>query len=659
MLLVQAHVRNFRSIDDSGAVPIDPAITAFVGQNESGKTAFLKALALCRSVKPGDRFDLDRDYPRKGLNEYRTTHDAAPAPVAKLTYALSADEVKAANAILGMPLLTTLELTLSYHFKNGFGVSLRVDHPSYVEYLLRDPRLSPELRSKVAGCATVRTLLEALGRETLTAEEAEAVAGLKARFQPAGCTWDDLPALLLWNRSLADRIPKFFYFDDYCLLPGKVNLAALARRAADPARLTEDDQTILNLFRLAGVEVAELTAAQGYEAIKARLEALSLAITDKIFKYWKQDGELEAEFDIRTDPADQPPFNDGPNLYVRIKSRRQRVSLPLGQRSKGFLWFFSFVVWFETIQRQGHGPRLVLLLDEPGLNLHPLAQAHLLSYIEDLAASHQLLYSTHSPFMIPGGGLGRVRLVEDRTGAGTVVSSSTAEADARTLFPLRAALGYSLVQNLLPAKKTLLVGGPTELVYLTVLSSALERANRTSLADDASIVPMGGLDALATFVALAGNAAMGFVLLHATANATEAQPSAKLSNHQLMLGYGPYRTVTGKSKPLVSATSALPTDIEDLFAVPFYLKLFNGAFGKKLGGEVKETDLQPGERITDRLTGYLDEQEIELRPGGGFNRYTVAGYLATTPPKAFDKDTLARFEALFARINALLGKTER
>ena len=44
MILSKAQVKLYRSIEISGEVNIDPKVTVLVGQNESGKTAFLQAL---------------------------------------------------------------------------------------------------------------------------------------------------------------------------------------------------------------------------------------------------------------------------------------------------------------------------------------------------------------------------------------------------------------------------------------------------------------------------------------------------------------------------------------------------------------------------------------------------------------------------------------
>ena len=107
------------------------------------------------------------------------------------------------------------------------------------------------------------------------------------------------------------------------------------------------------------------------------------------------------------------------------------------------IWFFSFLAWFS--QQRRRGIPLILLLDEPGLVLHASAQSDLLEYIEvELKPHHQVIYTTHSPFMVPADDLMSVRIVEDqvelrgqrRMPIGTKVREDILTRDPDTLFPL-------------------------------------------------------------------------------------------------------------------------------------------------------------------------------------------------------------------------------
>ena len=139
----------------------------------------------------------------------------------------------------------------------------------------------------------------------------------------------------------------------------------------------------------------------GYEDIKVELESAAITITDEIFEYWQQNRELKVEFDLsQADPADVPPLNEGKILHVRIENARHRVTVSFDERSKGFVWFFSFLSYFSHLEETEDGD-LIILLDEPGTALHAMAQQDFLRFMDErLAPKCQVIYSTHSPFMV-------------------------------------------------------------------------------------------------------------------------------------------------------------------------------------------------------------------------------------------------------------------
>ncbi len=380
--------------------------------------------------------------------------------------------------------------------------------------------------------------------------------------------WNSVLVYYIWKKHLKPNIPEFLYFDDYRVLPGKINLLELQRRIeaskTNSDALKDEDKTALSLLKMAGVEIDDLNNSEGYEDIKAKLESISNSITDKVFQYWLQNQELDVEFDIRTDPKDHPPYNNGNNLYIRIKNRRHRVTVPFNQRSKGFIWFFSFIVWFDSIKEQlGTKKDIILLLDEPGLSLHALAQADFLRYIDDLTENHQIIYTTHSPFMVPSNRLHQVRMVEDKQKEGTKITSNLSSSDPKTLFPLQAALGYTIAQNLFISKKNLLVEGPADLVFLKFFSALLESKNRTHLSSEITVIPTGGLDKLATFIALLGGNELELVVLHDYNSKPDARLESlikdKIISSKYILNYASFRNLKSKN------TSLLSSDVEDTF----------------------------------------------------------------------------------------------
>jgi predicted ATP-dependent endonuclease of OLD family len=93
--------------------------------------------------------------------------------------------------------------------------------------------------------------------------------------------------------------------------------------------------------------------------------------------------------------------------------------------------------------------------------------------------------------MIKGEKLDVARTVEDVENNGTIISGDLNGSDPNTIFPLQAALGYTLAQNLFISKYNLLVEGPADLLYLKHFSSILVDKGKTSLNDKITIVPVG------------------------------------------------------------------------------------------------------------------------------------------------------------------------
>jgi hypothetical protein len=180
----------------------------------------------------------------------------------------------------------------------------------------------------------------------------------------------------------------------------------------------------------------------------------------------------------------------------------------------------------------------------------------------------------------------------------------------------------------------------------------LETQGRTGLRGDVTIVPVGGLDKVVTFIALLGANGLKLAVLHDYRGAPEQKlidlVKQKMISPKALLNASQFRDLKNIGK------SGQSTDTEDLFESALYLKHFNGAFAKPLNGIViREADLPPGERIIDRLERHIAAKSIQIRPSGGFNHYGVASYFISNPPTSLDDDTLKRFEALFSTVNGL------
>jgi hypothetical protein len=427
--------------------------------------------------------------------------------------------------------------------------------------------------------------------------------------------------------------PKFLYYDEYFSLPSRISIEKLENSNLDELK------TAKAFFELADINTSEILESDDFEDFIAELEATEAIISEELFKYWATDKNLHITFQI--DKKEDTDANNNTRIVehiLDIRVKHKGVSLPLKNRSKGFNWFFSFLVWFKRIQEDKNS-NYILLLDEPGLNLHASAQADLLRFIEDLSDDYQIIYSTHSPFMIASDSLNRVRTVLE-TDKGSVISDSIQEKDPDTLFPLQASLGYDIAQNLFVSKKNLLVEGVSDLIILTAISGILESVNREHLRDDITIVPTGGLEKVATFISLLRGSKLEIACL--LDSYTDAKGKAKMDK---MIA----EKIIHKNKIrffdefLEDFTKA---DLEDLFVKDDYLKLFNSAFNELTN--IKESDLNVNiKQIITQINKHIEKDR--------FNHYRPANELVKLGVNEgfLSSKTLDNFERVFQEVNIL------
>ena len=437
-------------------------------------------------------------------------------------------------------------------------------------------------------------------------------------------------------------------------MKGQDNLDALKQRV-DSNALEESDHPLIGLIDLAGLRLDELVAPDRTEALIAGLEAAENRLTRKVLTYWSQNKHLRMKFDVRpARPGDGPGMTSGTNILGRVQDTKHMVSTPLGTRSRGFVWFFSFLAWYSKLQKEGQ--HLILLLDEPGLSLHARAQGDLLRYFEEeLKPHHQLLYTTHSPFMVDSRHFNRVRIVQDLSieaasddlpeeQQGTKVSTDVLEATSDSLFPLQGALGYEIHQSLFIGPNCLVVEGASDLLYIQTISALLQKSDKPGLSTDWTITPVGGAGNVPTFVALIGAQTKLNVAVLIDFQKKDQQTIENLYKGKLLK----------KNQVLTFAdfTGASEADIEDMFDPEFYMKLVNGEFGVSL----KLSQLSSTHpRILQRLEKRFEKHPLPKHTL--FNHYRPARYLSENIGSLGTEladETLDRFQRAFDALNQLL-----
>jgi predicted ATPase len=515
MKLYSARVTNFRCIEDSGEFRLDQ-ITCLVGKNESGKTSLLRAL---NSVNPwseaGRVLDKERDYPRRYLSEYAERHGGDEAEVVRAWWKLEEEDKAALRRAFGDSAQGINDVLTHKHYgSNSNFWSVNIDEKEVVQHLINIWQFNEESLAELGGLATINDLKAAVASPK-TEKHRSLLNHLNLYFARG-------TAALAVIDVLYPKMPHFLYFSQYQRMSGQVQLEDFVQRK-NSNQLTDDDKVFLAFCDLVGVSLNDIASLNKFEQMVSRFETASNRITKELFQYWSQNRHLKVHFRVDAGrPADPPPFNTGNILRTRVYNEHHEVSVSFDDRSTGFVWFFSFLVLFSQV-RKTHGDNVIILLDEPALSLHAKAQADLLRYIEErLVPHHQVIYSTHSPFMVPSQNLTCVRTVEDviiqkPDGSvdvvGTKVGDKVLSTDRDTLFPLQGALGYEITQSLFLGKHTLLVEGPSDLLYLKAFSDELKKRGRTPLDPRWVICPMGGARKVTAFMNLFGANSLNLAVL--------------------------------------------------------------------------------------------------------------------------------------------------
>lgn len=634
--LKEVKIEKYKSYLQTQTIQIEDKITTLVGKNESGKTAFLEALAKFNYFEDDAKYKFNdiADYPRNELKKYQ--RENIPLEVIRCTFDISLELLNSIKSELGEDVFVITSFSYSVKYDNSSQWhNLNADEGKFLKHFLSTQTLSEETKSELKNVESIKKLIE-LNTTTQNPEVKKIYTEIKSRYIDNAYEWENVIKGYIAKNFLKPNFPKFWYFDEYYSLPSRINVNHLQGN-----RLGNDEalKTSKALFELAGIDIAKLINATSFETFIAELEATSNEITDQIFEYWTTNKNLEIKFEIETIKSQQNANLNEKVLDIRVRNTKHRVSIPLQNRSKGFNWFFSFIVWFSKIQSDSN-KNFILLLDEPGLNLHASAQADLLRYIEDLSKEYQIIYTTHSPFMIDSNHLERVRTVYDSDN-GSIISDAIQEKDPDTLFPLQAALGYDVAQNLFISNNNLLVEGPADLIYLTILSSLLESEKREGLKDSVTIVPIGGMDKVASFISLLRGSKLNVVcLLDSFSDIKGKQRVDDMVKNKIIkdsnVRYFDEFTTMANGK----------ADIEDLFEKAEYLDFFNKAFTEF--SDYKESDL-------DSKFPNILQQINKLIAKNHFNHYRPANQLAkmSVDAKYFSKATLDRFENMFKELNKL------
>ncbi|MCR9175281.1 MAG: ATP-binding protein [Alphaproteobacteria bacterium] len=660
MELKSLRIQNFRSVEDSGEFTVEH-LTCLVGKNEAGKTAVLQAIAgLNPHPATPFAYELERDYPKRYLARYRERHDGKEAEIIRSVWELSEGEINELKGEFGPEAFTgkTIIVSRSYN-STGTAWRLPIDEASAIAFLISRHGFSAAEKSQVGSPTTITELIAKL-------TELQANAKHKALLDLVNA-YPNKSILRKAREILEPNFPQFMYFSNYDRMNAMVHLPSLNVQASDNTLFSNEkyrgDRLFWEFLEYSGVPLSEILGATTFESFNAKLQAASNVLTEEILEYWTQNQDIEIRVNVAEGrPGDPAPFNSGAVGRARIYNLLHKADTSFSERSAGFTWFFSFLIKFDRVKKDATG-KVFLLLDEPGLTLHGLAQADLLRYFtEKLEPHHQIIYSTHSPFMVPHDNIMASRIVEDlvkvdtrgrRTPTGTMVREDVLKADKDSVFPLQGALGYSLTQSLFIGKHTILVEGPSDILYLQALSAELLRRKRTGLDPEWVMCPAGGIDKIQSFVSLfAGNSLDVIALSDYTKK--DKSKLESLRNSEVIKD--------GGVLSIADFVAQEEADIEDLFDPQLFCSIVNGTYELTDGQKLDPVKLKAADENTERQVKMAETYFNMLpEPTPLYSHFTPASWLLIHP-ETLDGDaesvlkTLERAETLFKALNGLIAR---
>ena len=465
-------IRDFKSIIDSGVCDLSlDNITVLAGQNESGKTSVLQAL---------------RDFDQEQLESPITTdfmpddrYNACPTVSVKFEYKFEdlLSWVKAEGKILPEMVANQLGQRSVLWVKRDLLTGLfsfdSVDKDYLDDWDMEDLRQGQPPQPPSGDSELLDT----------TEPDAKPKTPIMTREEFLDVLY------LNW--------PSFVYFDTFeDILPRTVDVSSilLKVKAAAAGQVSPPDkipQSVLDFISLSQIDLDLVKKLEAQDKnLGNYLSDRAALITGDFLNYWKQrGGEETVTLRVRhhRDPSGQPQLA----FYVHDRSDQYPE-----QRSRGFLWFMSFYLRLAAADSRGSKRGRLLLIDEPGTYLHARAQKDVLRLLEDrLAKTNQIIYSTHSVYLLPATHLNRLRIVIRPTKTGTAIVDRLTDPRLRssefadTMSPIMNAIGLDVTDAVSIAKeRNLIVEGISDYFYLHAWSSLREKR----LSDTCNIFPATG-----------------------------------------------------------------------------------------------------------------------------------------------------------------------
>jgi hypothetical protein len=662
MKLLKFRVTNFRSVEDSGWIDVDN-VTALIGTNESGKTNLLLPLWKLHPAKDG-AINPIADYPRKRYNEIRSM---TTKPVfIEADFELSDDIATQIAEIAEVAKESVRHLNVKRDLNGNYFIKFPdakiadgVSKDKMVKLLsntytaikqARADQINPDVKKKSLDIlAAVQDSLSALPQDTLNVAQLnkvrEQLKSVNTKVEPST---DELSAITMLYSQMLDEVeaeftlltkplpgdidavkqdiinnlPSFVYYSNYGNLDSEIYLPHVIQNMQRSDLGVKEEakaRTLKVLFEFVNLSPEEihllgqeldprytpnLTQQQIDEFSEKKkereilLQSASTELTKKFRAWWKQ-GDYRFRFQA-----------DGNFFRIWVSDDRRPEEIELEGRSTGLQWFLSFFLVF-LVERTDTHKDAILLLDEPGLSLHPIAQEDLSFFFESLSETNQLIYTTHSPFMVDPDHLDRVKVVYINTQGETVVSSNlraneTNPAQSQSIYPVHAALGLSVSKTMLQGCQSIIVEGQADQYYLSAIKNYLISKGLLTPKYELLFMPAGGVKGIVALspIVTAKNEEAPFVILDSDKSGQDIGTKLRTSLYQ------------GRTERIIMVGDLLQlpgAEIEDLFPQSFLADIVTRYLPRM--DEDFSDEVVANRPIVPQIEAYASKNNLSLEPG--------------------------------------------
>lgn len=631
MIITQVRVQNYKSIIDTGWVPIEDDITTLLGRNEGGKTSFLEGIRYF-----GQDEEIDEEVIHDGLDDPDDV-----IPITSLRVELSAgsadrlsgqekefdeeDEIIAKKFSDGSRELTTLQGGKIEQVIDPYKEAqqraeecwqalnkLRNQNPgNYRNHF--DNNLKQNLNGLRNNDDPNGNQVETWSNNLLNGlkdipEQNEEITEAKQKWTKE---FEKLSKLLSQNQDgVKNFLPPIVYHGGFDTISDDVQVHSID---------TEEHRTFRNLLKIVDFDYEEFNGLDRHDQNQA-LNKAEGTLRGKVNEFWEQK-EIDVDISYRDnhfmveikDTALSHRNGEGEQESKNVSRLLKRPS----DRSKGFQWFFSFYINLRAETDDQESENQIILLDDPAVFLHPEGKKNWLNAVEEMAESAQIIYSSHSPFLIRKEYPNRIRVVQDREGDGTIVTDDFHESDSMTLEPLRNALGIGLGDSPFVSTRKILVEGVSDYDILIGLSNYFrDHLDEDILAgDEVTIMPTNGADNMIQAAKWVASEEFSYVLLLDN-DQKGSDVIQEIEDHHQEVDSD--RIVTLE---IDDDKRDFDIEIEDMFETDFYIDCVNTVYSEQFDDfdsiGLEETDGEwlidgyeyKGRKIMNRIEDIFEERE--------------------------------------------------